>query len=487
MRDMLGLTHVLNRVRTASPVSRKRLLQAEHFDCSDRDVRIRYFKNMKRLNDVKSSQSMQYDQTVADLSDLRDISATVQKLREGVELDAADLFSLKKHVVLEQRLLTRPNVLKAAGVKLVDHAKVLALLSGSRPSDIFAPVRLALSDFDDAELKKQRRMAAELTLALADAADTGAADTMLERIAAVEAIVAAQEKRALVWLSKHLLPHAAGLAGNLDACVTLDLMLAKLNFAAETASESVVMDNGRLAFIDALHPEEEARLKTGGSRFTPLTGTMRPGVTVVQGANMSGKSVALNTFMLNALLVNMGFYPFAAAARVPLFDAYIWIGDVKGDRAQGLSTFGAEVGDIRTAVNQATAERVLLVIDEPFRGTNPVEGRLLASGLAAYLDTLDSFAMLSTHYSLIGETRYKRYRSGDIDVPDGLTADYEQAARELAKRVDYQLKDISGETAIPQKAIAIAGWLGLQEGILQAALRLKEQSAENMNGNLKSE
>ena len=483
LKTTLGLTHVLERVQTAAQLSRQTLAECKFFTPDEQKERIQYFKSMKRLQVVMTSQESQYRDLCMTLSDLRDISGIVEKLKIGVDPDVKDLFVLKKQVALEQRVFRFTAFLKAAGLRLCDHARELALLGGTRGTGIDLPIRRSMSDFDDTELAADRQTMAVLMKALADRPDEAAEERIFLQLETVSARVTAGEAKVFRWLAQYLAPVADSLLANQAVLVSLDLMMAKIRLAAEYGCESVTLSSRELYFDQVIHPEEDRNLTRQGRMFTPVSMRVKAGVTVISGANMSGKSVALNTILLNAMLVNMGFFPFAKQAHVPIFARYIWVGDVQGDRTQGLSTFGAEVGLIREAVDAAAGSVCLIVLDEPFRGTNPGEGRRLAGGLASYLNELSSFTLIATHYRLSDEKRYRRYQSGDIDIPDVPPYDYEQAVRMLADRVDYRLRDITGVTSIPEKALAIAGWLGLQKEILQAA----NYEAENTHGDFKTE
>lgn len=484
-RQAIGLTYVLEQVETASPLSRKTLLRLDYFSESDRQARIRHFQYMKRLNEVMTSGRKAWSDVRTALSDLRDIVPVIKKLQARIRLDVADLYLLKKHVSLEARLLLQPEVLIAGGVSLTDHTRVLTLLHGKRTLEDLYPVRLALSDFDDAELAEARKELAAIQLSLSEVHEP-LVEKALAKVEIAEQRVSALEEKSLLWLEESLLPFADSLRENQEKLIDLDLKMSKLMLTADYKPDVPRLSSSHLSFDEVIHPEEDARLKTAGLSFTPLDISIADGLTLVTGANMSGKSVALNTVLLNAILVNMGFMPFAKEAVVPLFDAYERIGDVQGDRSQGLSTFGAEVVAIKKAVSLAEKEKALIVIDEPFRGTNPEEGRLLTSGLSSHLSDQASFVLLSTHYQVKTEGTYRHYVSGDIVIPTDEPKDEKDAVRLLSEHVDYRLKEVTGKQDTTHKAIEIAGWLGLQKSILETVERYK-LSEEVEDGNAQIE
>ena len=54
---------------------------------------------------------------------------------------------------------------------------------------------------------------------------------------------------------------------------------------------------------------------------------MNQGVTVLTGANMGGKSVALRTIFLNLYLAQCGFYPYGEKVCFPVFDYMTFIAE----------------------------------------------------------------------------------------------------------------------------------------------------------------
>lgn len=472
-KDDIGLSYVLAQVDVTSPLSKRALYACHYFAANDKQKRIQYFQNMKRLKDVMTSDKEAWNAVKYALRDLIDIVPILDKVAGQVELDATDLYLLKKHVALEKRVMQQEALCKASGLLFTDHVRVETLLRGNRPLANGGPVRLALSDFDDQELAKARAEQAALNLQLPDAS-TRSLPLLLKTIEAAERRVRSLEAKTIEWLRQGLLPFCQTLTDNLNRLVDLDVCMGKIQLA-DLEAEMPRLDQRVLAFTDAYHLEEKERLSADGRTFTTQDVSVTKGVTLITGANMSGKSVALNTVFLNALLVNLGFYPFAKTAKVPLFDSYHHVGDVAADRRQGLSTFGTEVVSLKKAVQAAETATALLVIDEPFRGTNPEEGRSLASGLVSYLQTQESFTLMATHYRLRKQVKLRHYMSGDMILPEGAPLAEGAAIAQLAAHIDYRLKDVSNAQEVPQRAIDIAGWLGLQPEIIEQAKRTSEE------------
>ena len=127
----------------------------------------------------------------------------------------------------------------------------------------------------------------------------------------------------------------------------------------------------------------------------PLAGVR---VLVLSGANTGGKTVALKTLGLCALLHQCGLHVPAERARLPVFaDVLADIGDEQSIAAS-LSTFS---GHLRNLVHvlEAATPRTLVLLDEVAAGTDPIEGAALARALLDELSQRAALTITTTHYA----------------------------------------------------------------------------------------
>ena len=123
---------------------------------------------------------------------------------------------------------------------------------------------------------------------------------------------------------------------------------------------------------------------------------------VISGPNTGGKTVALKTLGLAALLHQAGLRPPAELAVLPVFDAVL--ADI-GDRQSiemSLSTFSGHVENLVAILDAATA-RSLVLVDEVASGTDPVEGSALAQALVDRLAHQARLTVVTTHYPELKE------------------------------------------------------------------------------------
>ena len=158
--------------------------------------------------------------------------------------------------------------------------------------------------------------------------------------------------------------------------------------------------SGGLAIRAARHPLLHARL---GSKAVPLDLVMDPDkrVVVVSGINAGGKTVALKTLGLIALMVRTGLHlPVEEGSRVNHFDRIMAaIGDEQ-DLSSDLSTFSGHVRRLSWVLEHADSNSLVL-LDELGTGTDPAEGAALALAILDRLKTQGSYVLTATHYHLL--------------------------------------------------------------------------------------
>jgi DNA mismatch repair protein MutS2 len=150
--------------------------------------------------------------------------------------------------------------------------------------------------------------------------------------------------------------------------------------------------------VAARHPLLEMRLRLQEGTIVPLTISLPEGKKqmIVSGPNTGGKTVALKTAGLLALMAQAGVPVPAERARLPLFTAiFADIGDAQSIE-QNLSTFSAHVVNVDRIARHADAQSLVL-LDELGSATDPEEGAALAVAVAEHFLQRDAWCVITTH------------------------------------------------------------------------------------------
>jgi DNA mismatch repair protein MutS2 len=155
----------------------------------------------------------------------------------------------------------------------------------------------------------------------------------------------------------------------------------------------------RLALRDARHPLLAALFRKKGGAVVPFSLTLeeQDRVLVISGPNTGGKTVALKTVGLLALMAQAGLPVPAADAEFPFFDRVLAdIGDYQSIQ-ESLSTFSAHLVNIASMLESATSDSLIL-LDELGSATDPEEAGALGVAIVDRFRSAGAFTIASTHH-----------------------------------------------------------------------------------------
>jgi len=272
---------------------------------------------------------------------------------------------------------------------------------------------------------------------------------------------AAEIVRILRELTEKLQVIRGPLLAAAETIAELDSAFARARFTQEfDAAIPEFSESGELRLIDARHPVLEDKLRKENRTIVPMSlslgGDER--VLVISGPNTGGKTVALKTTGMAAVAAQSGIPVAAQRAVLPLFDrVLVDIGDEQSIAAD-LSTFSAHMLNLKSMLEAATPQSLVLV-DEMGTGTAPEEGAALAVALLDEFRAKNCIVLATTHHD-----RLKTYAS---TTPGVVNAAVE--FDDVNLRPTYRLM-----VGVPggSSGIAIAQRLGIAAGIIERARSL---------------
>ncbi len=301
-------------------------------------------------------------------------------------------------------------------------------------------------------------------------ASTSGASLFLEPLSTVEInndIVATEEeeaeevRRILLLLTDSFRTRAADLARTIDAATDLDVLQARARFS-ETVDgiEPALAVDGAFELLAARHPLliPGAGAPRDSKPPVPVTIKVIPPSTVllITGPNTGGKTVALKTAGLLALMAQSGLrVPAAQGSRLPVFRSlFADIGDEQSIEAS-LSTFSAHITNI-ASMDRSLAMPALVLLDEVGSGTDPIEGGALGVAVVDHFKRRGATVVATSHYDAL-----KTYASTTEGVS---SAAFGFDAETFAPT--YQLLYGSPGRSL---ALEIAARLGLNPSVIAAA------------------
>jgi DNA mismatch repair protein MutS2 len=187
--------------------------------------------------------------------------------------------------------------------------------------------------------------------------------------------------------------------GELDAVQAMALLAVDMD---AHPAEIVEGPRAELDLVDSRHPLLVPKLaqRLGIARSSePVPGDET--VLVISGPNTGGKTVALKTVGLFALMSQCGLHvPAAAGSRLPAFrKIYADIGDEQSI-AENLSTFSSHLAAV-VEMTRELARPALVLLDEAGAGTDPTEGGALGVAIVEHFRRKGAMVVATTHHGLM--------------------------------------------------------------------------------------
>lgn len=428
-----GLRYMIDQLELQSGYARRWLLDTEMMTRAE-DIVACYDALRHFVEFVERVDKIHIDTLLFKLQGLKDIRTTIRNLAGKQVLDDIELFEVKHLAILAGDV--------AKLLKQHDLDSVVAIPPLDQVINILDPDGMKIATFYiyDSYCEQLKQLRSQMRQ------HPDQQDDLILQADALEDSVRAD-------LSERLRPFATAIEQAQLALARTDELMAKaMQMRAMGLTFPELSLDGMCRYEGIFHPQVQAAVTSHGRKYQPVDIAYGLQPTLITGANMGGKTVVLKTLTLCQLLFQFGFGIPAAQARIDVKDEiYFCIGDEQSVE-KGLSSFAAEMKNIDAVIKASRMNKKLLaLIDEPARTTNPTEGAALVSALLRVLDGKDMSLVMTTHYDIEpGKAhclRVKGFENGEMD---------------------YRLVEVrDGE--VPHEALNIAQNLGIDTEWIETA------------------
>lgn len=436
-----GFQYVIDNMEFMSSAGRRKALNTEF--SSDADWLREEWRRLDKA--VGATLEYKYKKPYIDLRhclmQLHDLQGTLASLASHTTLNEVELFEIKNLA-----LLCRTSRGAIAGLGL---AEELPLPETAAVFDLLDPDHTGIANFYiydsyDIRLAPLRRELAALQNAGGDPIRISELLTQQNEI----------QGEVCVRLSDQLSKWAETLITAMEQMAYTDLLLAKADLSIRWSLACPTLGE-HTVYKGLVNPRLKERNEKMHLRYQPVDIELREGVCIITGANMAGKTVLLKSVGTSQVMAQCGMFVPAGEAVVTLVDDVVTsIGDDQ-DEMNGLSSYASEIIKISNILQRCRKEKLLVLIDEPARTTNPVEGKALVQAIAAILEHEASVTLITTHYSGLGvqcrRLRVRGFMEGMADVPI--------TPQNINLFIDYSLDEDENDN-VPQEALRIADILG---------------------------
>lgn len=469
LKENPGLQFVVDQLELMSTVGRRDLLDTPWF--TQADALLAEMDHLQRTIDLWQQAQPQIGIIRHQLMMTHDIENTIRSLQNHELINEVELFEIKKLARLcneTQRaatamglddVLAMPDLRPVFALLDPDHTGIVSFYIYDSYHPRLSPLRKALTAFqrqldEPQHLDDQQRV------------------LFNEQVNALLAEQSAIQQQVIEQLCDRLHPYSDQLLLALHRMAYADILLAKAEQAIRWhLCRPTYNTRGEIAFRNLFNPRLREHNREQGLRYQPIDISLTPGLCLITGANMAGKTVVLKTLSTAQLMAQFAmFVPADEASMCLVDDVVCCIGDEQNEM-NGLSSFASEIIKISNVLQRARNEHLLILIDEPARTTNPREGKAIVQAVGTLLSHQQSVSVITTHYSQLGLRcpclRVRGFTGHDINAV--------MTPENINHFMDYSLIPNDSDE-VPHEALSIATLLGCDGEMIDLANHFVEQA-----------
>ena len=435
-----GLRFILDELCTHSSYSRKLLLESTMMH--DRESIEKSYSVLKEFyHVVENDDNKNAIQTLQfKLCKLKDINNTISRLSSSTVIDDIELYEVKSLALLSadvKNILEKLNLINVIEIPTLDDVVKILDPDGLRIATFY------IYDSYSEELAVLRKKLKEKDFYQ---------EEIYNKVMEVEDAIRAK-------LSEALKPFVHDLCEALNTLADVDLNLAKALQMKELGLCFPTISNDNVATYKGIfHPEVKNILDKEKREYQKVDIQFGMKPVIIMGANMGGKTIVLKTLAMSQYLLQFGFGIPADSAEMMIYDEMFCLTTDDQSLNKGLSSFAAEMKNIDAVIKASHDDKkILALIDEPARSTNPTEGTALVSSLVKLLQDKAMSLIIVTHYNI------KTYNNKCLRVK-GLENG----------KMNYELVE-THEGEVPHEALNIAESLGVAPQWIQMAKEILEE------------
>ena len=332
-----GFQFVIDSMELMSTSGRQRMLRQPFIN--DRRLLEAEYSNVSHI--LALLQEAQQSRPIAvvrhQLMQMHDIQGTINNLANSITIEEIELFEVKifAHLCLTTRKAASQLDISDI-LNIPDLQQVFSILD---PDNTGIPNFYIYDSYHPAlpELRKELRATQTKLEVLPDDDPSRAEQQMLFNQLFEQQNAIQQE--VMEQLSERLKPHAGILQKAIEQMAYTDFLFAKATIALEWGlCRPTFSDDGASRLNAMWNPRLKRRTEETKQRYQPIDIETLPGVCLITGANMAGKTVLLKTIGIVQLMAQFGFFVPAKEAAIALVDDVIFcIGDEQNEM-NGLSS-----------------------------------------------------------------------------------------------------------------------------------------------------
>lgn len=478
--NRLGFKTLLNRVETLSPYGAEKLKKIKNYlRGQEKELEIEFFK-METFLEFSEKNRDVVRNIEGVIHRLKNIKNVLNNCLKGNILDDVDFFELKVQGMLMQNLDEYLKELPKE-LEIFRLNDIKELIEALDPDGERVPTFYVYDSYSK-KLKDIREKKKAIERKIFSSSDLEEISNLKEERLKVLVEEEQEELEIRKVLSMEVLKFGELYLENIDKIGNLDFLMAKVKFAQQYGGKRAkISTDMKISAKKLVNIEVREMLASKGKEFTPIDIELGSGVTIITGANMGGKSVALKTITENLLLFNYGFFVVAEEAEFPIVDFVFFVSDDMQDISKGLSTFGAEIMKLKEVNIFLELGTGFVVFDEFARGTNPKEGQKFVKALAECLNEQKSISLITTHFDGVAQANMNHYevvglKNVDFNKLKRKIEISENSMSLIQEYMDYRLEKTK-DSEVPKDALNIAKLIGINEKF--ANIILQEYSKED--------